>query len=343
MIDLPDELDFPVIDGHNDLPWECRRSRGSSIEGVDGVESTLHTDLTKLRAGGVVGQFWSVYVHIDEPDPVRTTLQQIDLVHRLVARYPDDLVLARTATEVRAAIASGRIGSLLGAEGGHSIGDDLAILRTFARLGVRYMTLTHNADTPWADSALGEQSHGGLNDRGREVVAEMERIGMLVDLSHVSAATMSDVLDVATAPVIFSHSSVAAIHDHPRNVPDHILERLARNGGGVMNTFVPMFISEEYARWHEAGEVGAEPVVTVAHIADHVEHAREIAGVHHIGLGGDYDGTPTFPGDVRDVSQYPVLAHELRRRGWSTADLRALAGGNILRVLEETDDRFALN
>ena len=343
MTAFPDDLDFPVIDGHNDLPWECRRSRGSSIEGIDGVESTLHTDLPKLRAGGVVGQFWSVYVHIDEPDPVLTTLQQIDLVHRLVERYPDDLVLARGAADVRAALASGRIASLLGAEGGHSIGNDLAVLRTFARLGVRYMTLTHNADTPWADSALGRQIHGGLNDRGREVVTEMERIGMLVDLSHVSARTMADVLDVATAPVIFSHSSVAALNDHPRNVPDQILERLAANGGVVMNTFVPMFISAEYAAWHEAGEAGPEPVVTVAHIADHVEHARDVAGIDHIGLGGDYDGTPSFPGDVSDVSQYPVLARELRSRGWSGADLRALAGGNILRVLEETDGRFALN
>ncbi|PSL37947.1 membrane dipeptidase [Labedella gwakjiensis] len=343
MTHLPEDLDFPVVDGHNDLPWECRVRRGSSIEGVDGVESTLHTDLPKLRAGGVVGQFWSVYVHIDEPDPVLTTLQQIDLVHRLVARYPDDLAIARTANDVRDAIRTGRIGSLLGAEGGHSIGNDLAILRTFARLGVRYMTLTHNADTPWADSAVGLHTHGGLNDRGREVVAEMERIGMLVDLSHVSAETMSDVLDVATAPVIFSHSSVAALNDHPRNVPDDILGRVGGNGGVVMITFVPMFISAEYAQWHDAGEVGPAPEVTVAHIADHVEHARDVAGIDHIGLGGDYDGTPSFPGDVSDVSQYPVLARELRNRGWSAQDLRALAGANILRVLEETDARFAVN
>ncbi|PCN49040.1 membrane dipeptidase [Curtobacterium sp. 'Ferrero'] len=331
---------FPVIDGHNDLPWERRTTHGSGVEGIDSEQDSLHTDLPKLRAGGVVGQFWSVFVPCDQPDPVRATLQQIDLAHRIIERYPDDLAFVRTAAEVRAAIASGRIASLLGAEGGHAIGDDLAVLRTFARLGVRYMTLTHNEDTPWADSATGERAHGGLTDRGREVVAEMERIGMLVDLSHTAPTTMRDVLDVATAPVLFSHSSASAVHDHPRNVPDDVLRRLAGNGGVVMTTFVPKFVSRAYAEWEAAGSTGTAPLVTVADVADHVEHAREVAGVEHVGIGGDYDGTPVLPPDLRDVSRYPVLAAELERRGWSAADLRALAGGNVLRVLEATDGAF---
>ena len=336
-----DALPFPVIDGHNDLPWERRDTHASGVEGIDSEEGSLHTDLPKLRAGGVVGQFWSVFVPADDPDPVRTTLQQVDVAHRIIERYPESLVLARTAAEVRAAIDSGRIASLLGAEGGHSIGDDLAVLRTLARLGVRYMTLTHNDDTPWADSATGERAHGGLTDRGRQVVAEMERIGMLVDLSHTAPATMRDTLDVATQPVVFSHSSTVAVADHPRNVPDDVLGRLADNGGVVMITFVPQFVSTAYAEWLAAGSPGAAPPVTVSDVADHVEHAREVAGVAHIGLGGDYDGTPVLPPDLRDVSRYPVLAAELQRRGWGAADLRALAGGNVLRVLEATDGRFA--
>ncbi|MCJ1714769.1 dipeptidase [Curtobacterium sp. VKM Ac-2922] len=332
---------FPVIDGHNDLPWERRESHGSGVQGIDTERDSLHTDLPKLRAGGVVGQFWSVFVPADEPDPVRTTLQQVDLAHRIIERYPDDLALARTAGEVRAAVASGRIASLLGAEGGHSIGDDLAVLRDLARLGVRYMTLTHNDDTPWADSATGARAHGGLTDRGREVVAEMERIGMLVDLSHTAPATMRDTLDVATQPVVFSHSSTIAVDDHPRNVPDDVLGRLAHNGGVVMITFVPKFVSRAWADWEESGSVGDGPLVTVSDVADHVEHAREVAGVRHIGLGGDYDGTPVLPPDLRDVSRYPVLAAELERRGWGASDLEALASGNVLRVLEATDERFA--
>ncbi|MGN8051190.1 dipeptidase [Curtobacterium sp. 22159] len=336
-----DELSFPVIDGHNDLPWERRDTHDSGVEGIDSEVGSLHTDLPKLRAGGVVGQFWSVFVPADDPDPVRTTLQQVDLAHRIVERYPDSLALARTAHEVRAAIASGRIASLLGAEGGHSIGDDLAVLRDLARLGVRYMTLTHNDDTPWADSATGSHPHGGLTDRGRQVVAEMERIGMLVDLSHTAPTTMRDTLDVATQPVVFSHSSTTAVNDHPRNVPDDVLARLADNGGVVMITFVPAFVSRDWAAWEAAGSDGEPPLVTVSDVADHVEHARDVAGAAHIGLGGDYDGTPVLPPDLRDVSRYPVLAAELERRGWSGADLRALAGGNVLRVLEATDERFA--
>ncbi|MFJ3033246.1 dipeptidase [Curtobacterium pusillum] len=336
-----DALPFPVIDGHNDLPWERRETHDSGVEGIDSEADSLHTDLPKLRAGGVVGQFWSVFVPCDEPDPVRATLQQVDVAHRIIERYPDTLALARTAAEVRAAIDSGRIASLLGAEGGHSIGDDLAVLRDLARLGVRYMTLTHNDDTPWADSATGSHPHGGLTDRGREIVAEMERIGMLVDLSHTAPTTMRDTLDVATQPVVFSHSSTVAVNDHPRNVPDDVLGRLAGNGGVVMITFVPQFVSAAYAEWFAAGSSEDAPPVTVSDVADHVEHARDVAGAAHIGLGGDYDGTPVLPPDLRDVSRYPVLAAELRRRGWGPADLGALAGGNVLRVLEATDERFA--
>ncbi|OIH94514.1 dipeptidase [Curtobacterium sp. MCBA15_001] len=332
---------FPVIDGHNDLPWERRESHDSGVEGIDSEQDSLHTDLPKLRTGGVVGQFWSVFVPADDPDPVRTTLQQVDLAHRIIERYPDDLALARTAGEVRSAVASGRIASLLGAEGGHSIGDDLAVLRDLARLGVRYMTLTHNDDTPWADSATGARAHGGLTDRGRQVVAEMERIGMLVDLSHTAPDTMRDTLDVATQPVVFSHSSTVAVNDHPRNVPDDVLARLADNGGVVMITFVPKFVSRAWADWEDAGSVGQGPLVTVSDVADHVEHARDVAGAAHIGLGGDYDGTPVLPPDLRDVSRYPVLAAELERRGWGASDLEALASGNVLRVLEATDARFA--
>jgi membrane dipeptidase len=336
-----DSLAFPVIDGHNDLPWERRESHDSGVEGIDTEQGTLHTDLPKLRAGGVVGQFWSVFVPSDDPDPVRTTLQQIDTAHRIIARYPDDLTFVRTAAELRATVDAGRIASLLGAEGGHSIGDDLAVLRSFARLGVRYMTLTHNDDTTWADSATGARAHGGLTDRGREVVAEMERIGMLVDLSHTAPATMRDTLDVATQPVVFSHSSTVAVDDHPRNVPDDVLVRLAGNGGVIMVSFVPQFVSDEYRLWHDGGKEGEPPVVTLGQVADHIEHARAIAGVRHVGLGSDFDGVEHTPRGLSGVDNYPDLLAELAHRGWSAADLAALAGGNALRVLRATDRAYA--
>lgn len=330
---------FPVIDGHNDLPWERRINQGYSVEGVDDIQLTLQTDLPKLRTGGVAGQFWSVYVDTAETNPVGATLQQIDFVYRLAERYPHDFEIARTADEANHAISRGRIASLLGAEGGHSIGDDLAVLRTFARLGVRYMTLTHNDDTAWADSATGSHSHGGLTDRGREIVAEMERVGMLVDLSHTSAATMNDTLDIATAPVIFSHSCTRALSDHPRNVPDDVLTRLRSNGGVLMITFVPSFVSEARSHWIRKGRRGPEPVVTVSDVADHLEHAREVAGVAHIGIGSDFDGIPSLPRGLEDASSYPALAADLERRGWSPAELNAVASGNILRVLETADER----
>ncbi|MFT4042080.1 MAG: membrane dipeptidase [Gordonia sp. (in: high G+C Gram-positive bacteria)] len=331
---------FGVLDGHNDLPWVQRLCADSSVDGLADVGEHRHTDLPRLRAGGVTGQFWSVYVDGADPDPVRATLQQIDLVHRMIERYPDDLEFAWSGQDVRAANAAGRIASLLGAEGGHSIGDDLAVLRDFARLGVRYMTLTHNDDTSWADSATGTHPHGGLTDRGREIVAQMQRIGMLVDLSHVSAATMHDALDIASAPVIFSHSGAHAVCPHPRNVPDDVLVRLRDNGGLVMVTFVASFVSRAWSHWSKTGRVGPEPAVTIGDVADHVEHVRDVAGIAHVGIGGDYDGTTFLPNGLGDVSCYPALAHELARRGWTPAQLRALASGNITRVLDASDRPF---
>lgn len=331
----------PVIDGHNDLPWRAREDAADrySVEGLgtDAPHGRYDTDIPRLRAGGVGAQFWSVYTPIEVTggDAVQYTLEQIDYVHRLVERYPDDLVLARTGDDVRAAVAEGRIASLLGAEGGHSIADSLAVLREFARLGVRYMTLTHNANTSWADSATDEPAHGGLTDFGREIVREMNRVGMLVDLSHVSADTMRDALDTTTAPVIFSHSSCRAVCGHPRNVPDDVLGRLSANGGVVMIAFPPPFLTQEYADWFIGGQTGPRPPVTVDDVVRHIEHARGVAGVDHIGLGGDYDGFDDFPDGLRDVTSYPVVLTRLAERGWSAADLSKLTGGNLLRVLDE--------
>ncbi|MEU5677045.1 membrane dipeptidase [Streptomyces rochei] len=336
-----------VLDGHNDLPWAYRVHRDSSVADFTGPAPAFHTDLPRLRAGRVGAQFWVAYVDCKDPAPVRSTLQQIDLVHRLIAAHPDDLRLAWNATDVRQTMRQGRIASLLGVEGGHSIGDDLAVLRSFARLGVRYMTLTHTSNTPWADSATDTALNDGLSDRGREIVREMQRLGILVDLSHVSAATMHDALDVAEAPVIFSHSSCAAVNPHPRNVPDDVLARTAAGGGVLMLTFVPSFVSAEHWAWSRLPEAERDeadrPVVTVGQVADHVEHAREVAGIAHIGLGGDYDGTPVLPPQLADVAGYPALFDELRARHWAPAELRALASGNILRVLADTDDAFEAN
>jgi membrane dipeptidase len=331
----------PVIDGHNDLPWRSREDSYApySVEGLgaDDAHGRFDTDIPRLRAGGVGGQFWSVYVPVEltGADAVTATLEQIDFVHRLVDRYPDDLALARSGDDVRRAWQDGRIASLLGAEGGHSIDDSLAVLREFARLGVRYLTLTHNTNTAWADSATDTPAHGGLTDFGREVVREMNRVEMLVDLSHVSAQTMSDALDTTTAPVIFSHSSCRAECSHPRNVPDEILRRLSDNRGVVMISFPPVFLTEEYAAWFRAGEQGPKPVVTIDDAVRHIEHARDVAGIDHIGLGGDYDGFDDFPEGMADVTAYPRVLTRLAERGWSALDLAKLTGGNILRVLDE--------
>jgi membrane dipeptidase len=367
---------FPLIDGHNDLPWTLRDRAGGDAAKVrlapadpDGTDLTApvdgtHTDLPRLRAGGVGGQFWSVYVpaRLAGDAAVTAVLEQIDLTRRMIASYPGDLELALTADDVERIFAAGRIASLLGAEGGHAIAGSLGVLRMLYTLGVRYMTLTHNANVGWADSATDDPQAGGLTEFGRDVVREMQRIGMLVDLSHVAPSTMHDALDVAAAPVIFSHSSALALCGYPRNVPDDVLARLAGNGGVCMVTFVPGFVSAESATWldglkAEAGRRGLDPRnlqqlssikqeyltahprpgSTLAQVADHVEHIREVAGVQYVGLGGDFDGTEEVTAGLEDVSTYPALFAELLSRSWTEADCAALAGGNVLRALRAAE------
>ena len=356
----------PILDGHNDLPWTLRQMGQSDLAGIDlraGIPGA-HTDLPRLREGGVGAQFWSVFVpsSLQGDSAVAATLEQIDLTRRLVGRYRDAMELASTADNVERAMAAGKVASLLGAEGGHSIASSLGVLRSLYALGVRYMTLTHNDNVPWADSATDEPEAGGLTEFGRTVVAEMQRLGMLVDLSHTAPATMRDALRVARGPVIFSHSSARAICDHPRNVPDDVLEALAAGGGVCMVTFVPAFVCEQCRQWDrelaadmrergldpkdysERKQAAAEraashprPNATVAQVADHVEHVRAVAGVEHVGLGGDFDGTDQVPEGLPDVSGYPVLFAELLRRGWTEAECALLASGNIIRVLREAE------
>ncbi|MFJ3925429.1 dipeptidase [Streptomyces sp. NPDC090022] len=360
--------EHPVVDGHNDLPWALRKQVRYDLEQRDiaaDQSAFLHTDIPRLRAGGVGAQFWSVYVtaELAGDDAVSATLEQVDAVGQLIDRYPGDLVRALTADDMEAARASGRIASLMGAEGGHSINNSLATLRALHTLGVRYLTLTHNFNVDWADSATDEPRHGGLTDFGREVVREMNRIGMLVDLSHVAATTMRDALDASEAPVIFSHSSALAVCDHPRNIPDDVLGRLPANGGVAMATFVPKFILQEAVEWtqaadenlrahglhhldtgpeamalHRAFEAGRpRPVATAATVADHLDHMREVAGVDHIGIGGDYDGTAFTPAGLDDVAGYPNLVAELLGRGWSRTDLAKLTWSNAVRVLRDAE------
>jgi membrane dipeptidase len=361
----------PIIDGHNDLPWEIRTNPVSMMD-VDKyplrTRAPGQTDFPRLRIGGVGGQFWSVYIPGEARDSgyARMQLEQIDIARRMIAKYPDELQLALSAADVDAARKAGKVASLIGMEGGHAIENSLGALRMYYALGARYMTLTHNVTLDWADAALDTARHGGLTAFGKDVVREMNRLGMIVDLSHVSPGTMSDALDVSVAPVMFSHSSARALMDVPRDVPDSILARLPKNGGVVMVTFVSGFLTsrglEEYNR-QEREALGAisdttalrvareawekqhpKPQATVQDLADHVEHVRKIAGVDHVGLGGDYDGTSELPKGMEDVTGYPHLFAELIRRGWSDADLLKLAGGNILRVLrevEQTRDRLA--
>jgi membrane dipeptidase len=372
---------FPLIDGHNDLPWALRERFGGDVSQVrlapagagmghpaavnlaapvDG----MHTDLPRLAAGRVGAQFWSVYVpaSLAGDGAVAAVLEQIDLARRMIACYPGALGLALTADDVERIFASGRIASLLGAEGGHAIAASLGVLRMLYALGVRYLTLTHNANVGWADSATDEPQAGGLTQFGRDVVLQMQRIGMLVDLSHVSPDTMRDALDVAQAPVIFSHSSARALCDSPRNVPDDVLARLTDNGGVCMVTFVPGFVSQACADWvaglkAEAARRGLDPRdfdqlfslkadwervhplprATLAQVADHVEHVRAVAGAGHVGLGGDFDGTPDVTVGLEDVSAYPALFAELLGRGWTGSDCAALAGGNLLRALRAAE------
>ncbi|GAA0616534.1 membrane dipeptidase [Kribbella sandramycini] len=352
----------PVIDGHNDLPIAFYELCEYDLDAYDlsGSVPQLHTDLPRLRQGNVGAQFWSLWVPQDE-HAVRRTFEQLDFVRRFVERFPDALQLATTADEVEAAMKAGRVASLMGMEGGHSIGESLGVLRVMRALGVRYMTLTHNNNVSWADSATDEPVLGGLNDFGEAVVREMNRIGMLVDLSHVSADTMRHALRVSTSPVIFSHSSARAVCDVPRNVPDDVLTTLAANDGVCMVTFVPYFVSQACADWaagalevakangldpHSPADQAKvaelygtpEPVASLADVVAHVEHVREVAGIDHIGIGGDYDGVPALPAELPDVSSYPVLFEALAGRGWSGQDLAKLANGNILRVLRAADD-----
>ncbi|MES2124710.1 MAG: dipeptidase [Gemmatimonadota bacterium] len=364
----------PIIDGHNDLPWEIRTNKAAPMDVAKYPLRTRapgQTDFARLRIGGVGGQFWSVYVPGEARDSgyARMQLEEIDIARRMIAMYPDELQLALSADDIVAARKAGKVASLLGMEGGHAIENSLGALRMYYALGARYMTLTHNVTLDWADAALDSAKHGGLTDFGRDVVREMNRLGMIVDLSHVSPGTMSDALDVTQAPVMFSHSSARAITDVPRNVPDSILARLPKNGGVVMVTFVSSFISTGIRDWENqldsvvtavrasgadsvSGRATVQawrrshrlPPATVSELADHVEHIRKVAGIDHVGLGGDYDGTTGLPEGMGDVTGYPLLFAELIRRGWTDADLTKLASGNILRVLrgvEQTRDRLA--
>ncbi|MBW1601875.1 dipeptidase [Streptomyces sp. JJ66] len=358
----------PVFDGHNDLPWALRQQVRYDLDARDiATDQTglLHTDLPRLRAGGVGAQFWSVYVatSLTGDAAVSATLEQIDAVRQLAARYPDDLQLARTADEVAAARSRGRIASLLGAEGGHSIANSLGTLRGLYELGVRYMTLTHNDTLDWADAATDAPRHDGLTAFGEQVVREMNRCGMLVDLSHVAASTMRDALRVTRAPVIFSHSSARAVCDHPRNIPDDVLAALPANGGVAMVTFVPKFIAPDAVEWTRradenmrahglhpldttpAGmavqrafeEAHPRPRATAATVADHLDHMRAVAGIDHLGIGGDFDGTAFLPDDLDSVAGYPHLVAELLARRWSGIDLAKLTWHNPLRVLRDAE------
>ncbi|HEU0134232.1 MAG TPA: dipeptidase [Allosphingosinicella sp.] len=362
----------PIIDGHNDLPWEIRESYDFWRKPLDldsdtsRLEARLQTDLPRMEKGGVGGQFWSVWIpaELKGDEAIRVTLEQIDIVHRMVKRYPARLETASTAADIRRIQKAGRIASLVGIEGGHQIGNSPAALRQFHALGARYMTLTHSKNNDWADSATDDPAHDGLTSFGKAIVREMNRLGMMVDLSHVSPKTMNDVLDVSRAPVIFSHSNARALMDHARNVPDDVLKRIPANGGVVMVNFFPGFISNAYRR--RAAERDAEdarvknlysgqperrkaamaawdsahPAVdaTLGEVADHIEHVRRIAGADHVGIGSDFDGiSGTAPKGLEGVESYPALLAELARRGWSDSDLAKLAGGNLLRAMEQAE------
>jgi membrane dipeptidase len=361
----------PLIDGHNDLPWEIRDNHGASLDAVDlnadtrRLSSPLHTDIPRLRQGGVGAQFWSVYVPatLKGLQATQAVREQIDLTRRMIARYPRAFELADSAADIVRIHRARRIASMFGMEGGEAINNNLALLREFRASGVLYMTLTHSTTIDWIDSATDAPRHGGLSPFGEEVVREMNRIGMLVDLSHVSAEAMRDVLRVTEAPVIFSHSSAFALTPHPRNVPDDVLRLMRDNGGVVMVNFNAPFISEEMRQWsaRRAGEeqrfkslnpgdpeaaasalqqwiaANPPPRVTVGDLADHVEHIARVAGHDHVGIGSDYDGVTYLPEGMGGVDTYPVLFVELMRRGWSDANLAKLAGGNVLRALREAE------
>jgi len=357
----------PMFDGHNDYPWEVRQKAGKDPAKLDirGARTDTMTDIPRLRRGGVGAQFWSVYVPASfaGQQAVTATLEQIDIVYRMVARYPDVFEIARTADDVERIFKAGKIASLIGMEGGHSIDSSLGALRMFARLGARYMTLTHSKNVPWADSSTDTPEHGGLTPFGEDVVREMNRLGMIVDMSHVSPDTMADVLRVTQAPVIFSHSSARALCDHPRNVPDAILKVLPKNGGVVMVSFVPGFTTPQGAAWDTAQETERarlealapkdesavkaglaawlaahpRPTITVAQVADHIDHVRKLAGIDHVGYGSDFDGITWTPTGLEDVSTFPALTAELLRRGYSGDEVRKVLGLNLLRVMRAAE------
>ncbi len=361
----------PLVDGHNDLPWQYRERVKNHLAQIDirqdqsKLEKPLHTDIPRLRQGRLGAQFWSVYVpsSLVGADAVHATFEQIDVVHRLNALYPETFALALTAADVERIHKSGKIASLIGVEGGHSIHNSMAVLRQLYAAGARYMTLTHSDNNAWADSATDDPRHGGLSPFGKEVIGEMNRLGMLVDLSHVSAATMHDVLDITAAPVIFSHSSARAVTAHPRNVPDDVLQRVKQNGGVVMVTFVPSFVNETLRTWlanreaeqarlkslHDGDPAAVKtglaawetanprPRATLSDVADHIEHVIRVAGDDHVGIGGDLDGISTTPAGLESVADYPKLFAELLRRGHSEERLRKLAGLNVLRAMRQTE------
>jgi membrane dipeptidase len=361
----------PLTDGHNDLPWQYRETvkRKFSKLDVSKPQPQLMTDIARLRQGGVGAQFWSVYVPTDYEgaDAVPATLEQIDVVYELLRLHPETFEIALTADDVERVFASGKIASMIGMEGGHSIDGSLATLRMFYRLGARYMTLTHSRSTPWADSATDDPLLDGLSEFGREVVREMNWLGMLVDLSHVSPATMHDALDTAAAPVIFSHSSARALCDHKRNVPDDVLKRLPANGGVVMVTFVPSFVSPAVKEHDERrdeerrrlrglpgatdasveqgltawGRSNPAPRATLSQVADHIDHIRKVAGIDHLGLGSDFDGISAVPEGLEDVSKFPDLTRELLRRGYTEEDVQKILGRNLLRVMRAAEETSA--
>ena len=363
--------EVPLIDGHNDVPWQYRQRVDHRLDEIDFARSTkdldrpMHTDLPRLREGRVGGQFWSVYIpaSIRGTDAVQATMEQIDFVYRMVDRFDDDLEMAYTADDVRRVFNDGKIASMIGMEGGHSINNSLAMLRMFYEMGARYMTITHGSNLDWADAATDDPEHGGLTEFGEEVIREMNRLGMLVDLSHVSAGTMHDALDVTRAPVIFSHSSAKELVGHPRNVPDDVLERVAENNGVVMVTYVVSFVSEDMREYYadrsaynsrlnslyphdpdtrseklnQWDEENPMPLPNLDDVADHIDHIRDKIGVEYIGIGGDYDGITVLPEGLEDVTTYPDLFAELLRRGYTEEELKKIAGKNVLRVMDDVE------
>lgn len=370
----------PVWDGHNDVPEQLRIRYKDMIGAFDFTDTratadaangmpAMQTDVSRLRQGRIGAQFWSVYVsaRLTDQQAVQAVMEQIDVTRRLIARYPQDLQFAQTSTDVAQAMKAGRVASLLGMEGGYAIANSPGVLRQFYALGVRYMTLAHYKTTSWADSATDAPQHDGLTDFGKQIVREMQRIGMLVDLSHVSTATMNDALDVARAPVMFSHSGAQGVDGHPRNVPDAVLARVKANGGIIMPVTLPAYVSEAVRGWKaaRAGEVARQaslhpdapdlataalaawdkanptPPATIAQVADHIDHIAKLAGIEHVGLGGDFDGMDAVTQGMEDVSCYPALFTELARRGYTQADLQKIASGNMMRVLKAAESYAA--